>query len=54
MNRYTAIHCASRIAYNICYLTIRSRKYSFLRTVVFWSSVYPAMAIFCRAAKVLA
>ncbi|KAJ4353568.1 uncharacterized protein N0V89_005298 [Didymosphaeria variabile] len=54
MDRYTIIHVASRIVYNILYVSTRRRKYSYLRTAAFQIGLYPAMAIFCRAAKVLA
>ncbi|KAL1607993.1 hypothetical protein SLS60_002932 [Paraconiothyrium brasiliense] len=54
MDRYTMIHVASRIVYNILYVSTRRRKYSYFRTAAFQLGVYPAIAIFCRAAKVLA
>ncbi|KAF9730917.1 hypothetical protein PMIN06_005810 [Paraphaeosphaeria minitans] len=54
MDYYTMVHVGARIAYNYFYLTTSRRKSSFLRTATFQVGLYPAVAILCRAAKVLA
>ncbi|VUC37261.1 unnamed protein product [Clonostachys rosea] len=54
MNRYTLIHVGMRAVYNYLYISTKSRRGSYLRTAVFQLSLYPAVAIFCRAALALA
>lgn len=54
MNRYTVIHVACRLVYNLTYLAASSRSSSLLRTIVFQVSIYPAIAIFLKAARALA
>jgi hypothetical protein len=54
MDYYTLVHVGARIAYNYLYLTTSKRKSSYLRTAAFQVGLYPAVAILCRAAKVLA
>lgn len=54
MDYYTMIHVGARIAYIYFYLTTSRRKSSLLRTAAFQVGLYPAVAILCRAAKVLA
>ncbi len=53
MARYTVIHVASRLAYNVLYVTTAKRSLSYLRTIVFQVSIYPAIAIFLKAATAL-
>lgn len=53
MNKYAIIHIASRIIYNYLYLNTKSRRFSFLRTIVFQISIYPSIAIFFKAARAL-
>lgn len=53
MTRYTVIHVACRLAYNYLYVTTSKRSMSYLRTAVFQVSIYPAVAIFLQAAKLL-
>lgn len=53
MLRYTVIHLVSRAIYNYLYVATKSRKYSYLRTIVFQISIYPSVAIFFKAATLL-
>ncbi|KAK8141842.1 hypothetical protein MY1884_006713 [Beauveria asiatica] len=53
MTRYTVIHVACRLVYNILYLTTAKRSRSYLRTIVFQFSIYPSIAIFFKAASAL-
>ena len=53
MNRYTTIHLVCRLIYTYFYLTIGTRKGSYLRTLIFQFSVYPSVAIFFKAAVAL-
>jgi uncharacterized MAPEG superfamily protein len=53
MTKYTLIHVGCRLAYNYLYVTTRRRSLSFLRTIVFQISIYPAIAIFVKAASIL-
>lgn len=53
MFRYTAIHVVSRAIYNYLYVVTSSRKGSYLRTIVFQVSIYPAVAIFFKSALAL-
>ncbi|CEJ85895.1 hypothetical protein VHEMI03950 [[Torrubiella] hemipterigena] len=53
MFRYTAIHVVSRAIYSYLYVVTSSRKGSYLRTLVFQVSIYPAVAIFFKAALAL-
>lgn len=53
MNQYTIIHVGCRLAYNYLYITTRKRSLSYLRTIVFQFSLFPAIAIFINAAKSL-
>lgn len=53
MTRYTIIHVACRLVYNYLYVTTSTRRMSYLRTIVFQVSIYPAVAIFFKAATLL-
>ncbi|KAJ6781663.1 hypothetical protein PWT90_01413 [Aphanocladium album] len=53
MTRYTVIHVACRLVYNYLYVTTSKRSLSYLRTLVFQVSIYPAIAIFFKAATAL-
>lgn len=53
MLRYTVIHLVSRAIYNYLYVVTKTRKYSYLRTIVFQISIYPSVAIFFKAATLL-
>ncbi|KAJ4156043.1 hypothetical protein LMH87_001257 [Akanthomyces muscarius] len=53
MTRYTVIHVACRLVYNYLYVTTAKRSLSYLRTIVFQVSIYPAIAIFLKAATLL-
>ncbi|KFX88010.1 hypothetical protein O988_09190 [Pseudogymnoascus sp. VKM F-3808] len=51
MNSYTIIHVASRLVYVYLYVTTKKRTLSYLRTIVFQISLFPAIAIFISAAR---
>ncbi|KAK2591942.1 hypothetical protein QQS21_010346 [Conoideocrella luteorostrata] len=53
MNQYTIIHVGCRLVYNYLYVTTRKRSLSYLRTIVFQASIFPAVAIFINAARSL-
>ncbi|KAJ3474323.1 hypothetical protein NLG97_g9898 [Lecanicillium saksenae] len=53
MTKYTVIHVACRLVYNYLYVTTSRRSLSYLRTLVFQVSIYPAIAIFFKAASAL-
>ncbi|OAA53536.1 Membrane-associated, eicosanoid/glutathione metabolism (MAPEG) protein [Cordyceps fumosorosea ARSEF 2679] len=53
MTRYTVIHVACRLVYNYLYVVTSKRSLSYLRTIVFQVSNYPAVAIFFKAASAL-
>lgn len=53
MTRYTVIHVVCRLLFNYLYVTTKTRRMSYLRTIVFQVSLYPVVAIFLRAASIL-
>ncbi|KAF2754666.1 hypothetical protein EJ05DRAFT_129265 [Pseudovirgaria hyperparasitica] len=53
MDRYTTIHIVSRVLFYYFYLTMGTRRSSYLRTAVFQATLYPAIAVFLHAARVV-
>ncbi|CAG9990555.1 unnamed protein product [Clonostachys byssicola] len=46
MNQYTLIHLSMRMLYNYLYVTTKTRRGSYLRTIVFQVSLYPAPTLY--------
>lgn len=53
MNYYTVVHVASRLIFYYLYVSTKTRPRSYLRTLIFQVSIYPAVAIFFNAARIL-
>lgn len=54
MNWYTGMYVVSRVVYNYLYVSVATRKCSYLRTLTFCVSLAPSITIFFRAARELA
>ncbi|OCF30689.1 hypothetical protein I317_06411 [Kwoniella heveanensis CBS 569] len=50
LHLYSAGFLLSRIGYNLAYVLIEEEKYSWARTILYWSGVYASLGLFVKAA----
>lgn len=54
MNKLAALYIASRIAFNVTYITITTRPMSLLRTLAFMVQVYVYIKVFVQSGHLVA